>query len=341
MAKQAETEKKINGEMKRQTATIKNLIKGFALMIIFAFCSIQFIFAAPISELNQNTSQPRYYLIDTPEEEAFTFEEDDAPASSENLVGFYGVMNKVLIKRGWKKENLCSAGDALISRIVREYGSIFVVDEKVAAPPVCMFTNDEEVQAFQTKAGFVSAEIAGARIELQSAAMEALLAARTEAQALGLDITPRDGAEAGRRNYADTLRLWKSRFEPACDYWQKQGRLSEEQIAKLKSLPIKDQVSAVLILEKQGIYFNKFFNNSILYSVAAPGTSQHLSMLALDINEYRNAEVRRILENHGWFQTVRNDVPHFTFLGHKKDDLKKFGLREIETSTGKYWVPNV
>lgn len=86
---------------------------------------------------------------------------------------------------------------------------------------------------------------------------------------------------------------------------------------------------------------NRKFNNSILFSVAAPGASQHLSMLAFDINEYDNAKVREILERHGWFQTVRNDKPHFTFLGHRREDLSKLGLREIETRNGKYWIPNV
>ena len=106
-------------------------------------------------------------------------------------------------------------------------------------------------------------------------------------------------------------------------------------------MAVKEQVRAVLELEKQGIYFNKFFNNSILYSVAAPGASQHLSMLAFDVNEYRNPEVREILEKHGWFQTVRHDSPHFTFLGRPKEELSKLGLFEVQTYNGKFWVPNV
>lgn len=328
--------------MKRRTTATKNIINGFLLTMFFVACSLQTIFAATTSVLNSSTSATKNYLIDTPEEEAFTFDgNDDAAATTERSAGFYSILNTVLIKRGWKKENLCSAKDEVVSRVVREYGSIFIVHETVAAPPVCMFAGAEEVNAFQQKAGFVSAEINGTRIELQPAALEALQAARAEAQTLGLDITPRDGAEAARRNFADTLRLWKSRFEPACEHWKTEGRLTDEQIATLKSLPIKEQVAEVLKLERQGIYFNKFFNNSILFSVAPPGTSQHLSMLAFDVNEYANAQVREILARHGWFQTVRNDLPHFTFLGHKKDDLKKFGLREVETYTGKYWVPNV
>src|SRR5207237_580072 len=104
------------------------------------------------------------------------------------------------------------------------------------------------------------------------------LKAREKAQEKGLDITPRGGSEAARRSFEDTLRLWKSRFEPASEYWKNQGRLTEKQVETLKVLPIKEQVREVLELEKQKIFFNTRFDNSILYSVAAPGTSQHLSM---------------------------------------------------------------
>src|ERR671928_99789 len=76
----------------------------------------------------------------------------------------------------------------------------------------------------------------GARIELQPAAMDALLAAREEALKQGLDITPRGGTEAARRSFQDTLRLWDTRFLPALAYWSKRGRLSREQVAHLRSL---------------------------------------------------------------------------------------------------------
>ena len=63
----------------------------------------------------------------------------------------------------------------------------------------------------------------------------------------------------------------------------------------------------ILRLEKKKIYFAKDLNKSIIYSVAPPGTSQHLSMLAFDAVEYDNVRVREILALHGWFQTVDND----------------------------------
>src|SRR5207253_9908731 len=129
-------------------------------------------------------------------------------------------------------------------------------------------------------------------------AMDALQEARREAQGEGLDITPRGGTEAARRSYQDTVRLWDTRFLPALSYWMKRGRLTKEQVARLKSLPLTDQVREVLELEKEGIYFSKDLSKSILYSIAAPGSSQHIMMLALDVDQFTNERVRRILARH-------------------------------------------
>lgn len=263
------------------------------------------------------------------------------PTENAKLQSFQNALMQVLIKQNRKKDDLCNEKDAVASRILRDYGAIFLVVEAVLPPPVCIFSSSTDVEKFQKQIGIARTEIAGTNIELQPFAMEALLKAREEAQKIGLNITPRDGAIAGRRGFSETLRLWNSRFYPACDYWTKKGRLTVEQAANLKSLPIKDQVQAVLELEKQGIYFNSAFNASILYSVAAPGTSQHLALLAFDVVEYADEQVRDILAKHGWHRTVRNDQPHFTFLGHKESELPKFGLREIITPNGKFWIPNV
>ena len=137
---------------------------------------------------------------------------------------------------------------------------MFVAAGSVVPPPVCVFTNEDEVLAFQEQAGFQPSTIGDAVIELQPAAMEAFLAARAAAHEEGLDMTPRDGAEAGRRSYTDTVRLWNSRFLPALDYWQKLGRLTPEQTELLRNLPIAEQVQEVLELEKDGIFFSKDFS---------------------------------------------------------------------------------
>ena len=208
-------------------------------------------------------------------------------------------------------------------------------------PPVCVFTSDEQVLQFQERAGYITEMIGYDDVELQPEAMKQLLKAREEAQKENLDITPRDGAEAARRSYEDSLQLWNTRFEPGLTYWLAQGRLSEEQVARLKSLPLRQQIAEVLELEKSGIFFSKDLSKSILYSIAAPGTSQHIAMLAFDVNEFDNPRVREILAKHGWFQTVLSDLPHFTFLGLKEKDLPKHGLKQVEVDGQVFWIPNV
>jgi hypothetical protein len=252
---------------------------------------------------------------------------------------FNSVLDYTLNKRSMKKSDICDESNPVQKRILNEYGAVFLT---TAMPPsACMFTSSDQVVSFQNKVSAKKETIGGFPVELQADAMNALLKAIDEAKSQNLKITPRDGAEASKRAFDDTLRLWKSRFEPACEHWKKKGRLTDAQISKLKSLPINDQVKEVLELEKQGIYFNTFFNATILSSVAAPGTSQHLSMLAFDANEFENEKVRKIMGNHGWFRTVKGDAPHFTFLGVKEDELKNMGLQQVQTKDGEFWIPNV
>ncbi|HKO98626.1 MAG TPA: hypothetical protein VJU86_16630 [Pyrinomonadaceae bacterium] len=254
---------------------------------------------------------------------------------------FYEVLRKALKKRKTMVESICPPSDVVARRVLEDYGAIFIADKKVKIPPVCIFTSESQVEKFQDDADYITETIAGADIELQPEAMKALLKAREEAQKEGLDITPRDGPEAARRSYKDSLELWNTRFLPALDYWLEQGRLNEEQVEQLKKLPLHPQIAHVLELEKNGIFFSKDLSKSILYSIAAPGTSQHIAMLAFDVNEFLDLRVREILAKHGWFQTVLSDLPHFTFLGLKEKDLPKNGLKSVEVDGQVFWIPNV
>lgn len=239
------------------------------------------------------------------------------------------------------EEFKCGAG-GLARRLLEEYGAMYVAAESVRVPPVCVFSSEEEVEHFQASAGWRAETFGETIIELQPAAMEALLAARDEARRAGLSVTPRGGAEAARRSFADTLRLWNSRFLPALDYWCAGGRLTAERAARLCSLALPEQIAEVLELESEGIFFSKDFSRTILQSVAAPGASQHLAMLAFDAAEFLDPQVRRTLARHGWYQTVQNDRPHFTFLGHPEEDLPAHGLRRVEGADGQtYWIPNM
>jgi hypothetical protein len=254
---------------------------------------------------------------------------------------FYDVLRKALNKRKTNLENICPSSDSLSRRVLEEYGAMFLATEKVVPPPVCVFTSEEQVTKFQQDAGFSTEMIGGDQVELQPEAMKALLKAREEANKEGLDITPRDGEEAARRNYEDSVRLWNTRFLPALDHWVRKRRLTVEQGARLRALPLREQVAEVLELEKSEIFFSKDLSKSILYSVAAPGTSQHIAMLAFDVTEFQDPRVRAILAKHGWFQTVASDHPHFTFLGLKEQDLPKHGLKNVVADGQTFWIPNV
>jgi len=275
----------------------------------------------------------------TAEQMTATTKRDDK--NTQNAVPFYDALNKALKKRKVKLDVICSPSDPVSKRILEEYGAVFVANKKVLPPPVCVFTNEDQVTKFQDDAGYDVERIGFDDIELQPEAVKALRKAREEAQKEGLDITPRDGAEAARRNYEDSVRLWNSRFLPALDYWQSQGRLTSDQVARMKSLPLAQQVAEVLELEKTGVYFSKDLSKSILYSIAAPGTSQHIHMLAFDVNEFQNPRVREIMAKHGWFQTVLSDLPHFTYLGLKEKDLPKNGLRSVEVNGQVFCIPYV
>lgn len=264
------------------------------------------------------------------------------PLSSSQLTSpFYVALESALGDRGKKIEDICPADDHVARRVLHDYGAMFVGNKEILPPPACVFTSEQAVSEFQKAAGRAATTIGDGVIELQPAAMTGLLKARAAARAEGLDISPRDGAEAARRNYADTVRLWNSRFLPALDHWQEQGRLSQEQTETLRSLPMSEQVSEVLELEKDGIFFSKDFSKSVLYSIAAPGTSQHIAMLAFDANEFLDGRVREILAAHGWFQTVLSDLPHFTFLGLKEEELPSRGLKSMNVQGQKFWIPDV
>ena len=269
--------------------------------------------------------------------------DSDSPAARARFESspFYTAFNHALRRRGMRPAQVCDPADACSRRLLAEYGAMFVAADSVRVPPVCVFRDDEEVARFQELAGPSAADFGGVTIELQPAALDALLVARDEARASGLDITPRDGAEAARRNFSDTVRLWDSRVRPALEHWMGAGRVPVEQAERVRSLSFREQVACVLELESCGCFFSKDFSRSILRSVAAPGASQHLALVAFDAVEFADARVREILAGRGWFQTVRNDLPHFTYLGVRESELPSLGLKPVSDGGQVFWVPDL
>ncbi len=223
--------------------------------------------------------------------------------------------------------------------LLHEYGSVFIARNGAIPPSKVIFVDDKDVKSFQTSVVTSSRNVGGPRIQLQKAAMDALGDAMAEATAAGLSISAR-GVDSGARDYEQTVRLWKSRVEPGFRYWVAKGRVSKAEADRIQKLSAFEQVPEILNLEKSGIWFAKSLDKSIIYSVAPPGTSQHLAMLALDVAEFDDPRVRSILADHGWFQTVVSDLPHFTYIGVEESKLSAVGLRS-ETNAGRvFWVPD-
>ncbi len=229
--------------------------------------------------------------------------------------------------------------DTVGQKLLKEYGAVFVA-RGVIVPNKVSFRNELEVSKWQSSIESSRKNIAGFEIELQTAAMKNLQEAIREAEENNLSITPR-GADAAKRNYSETVGLWESRVSPGLAHWTKEGKLSETEAERIRDLSPFKQVSEIFKLESKGIFFSKDLSKTIIYSVAPPGTSQHLSLLALDINEHANELVRGILGAHYWFQTVVSDLPHFTFLGVAEDELSKLGLKRIVDAGRSFWIPNL
>lgn len=229
--------------------------------------------------------------------------------------------------------------DDVGARLLTEYGALFAA-RGVDVPDVVIFRDAAGVEAFQSSAPTGVATVGGIRIELQRPAMQALQGAVEEAAALGLTITPR-GEDAARRSYADTVALWKSRVEPALDHWTAEGAITAEDAERIRALAPYEQVDEVFALDERGIFFSKDLSKPIIYSVAPPGASQHLAMLALDVAEFDDVRVREILARHDWYQTVISDLPHFTYLGASEENLTHRGLKKVTNADRAFWVPDL
>lgn len=250
------------------------------------------------------------------------------------------VTNQKFIAALPKGFRLPDDSDAVGQRVLEDYGSMFVARGGVTVPPVLIFEDDAAVTRWQSSTQIARESFGGISVELQEAAMKALKDARAEAESASLSISPR-GTDAARRSYSDTVKLWQSRVNPGLQHWVKEGKLEKEEAARIRALSPREQVPEILRLEGDGLYFNTDFTKSILYSVAAPGTSQHLSLLAFDVKEFENPEVRAILARHGWYQTITSDLPHFTFLGTSESELPSLGLKKTTNSGRTFWVPQL
>jgi hypothetical protein len=228
-------------------------------------------------------------------------------------------------------------------RLFAEYGGIFITS--ATPPPTIIFRDAAEVESFQSSLNVRRAAIGDYEIALQSEAMDALIRAASEMNDREGQITAR-ADDSGGRTYDDTVRLWARNVTRGLDHWESEGRISAEHARAIRDLAPVEQIPIILDLEeREQLYFGTFLNRSILYSVAAPGASQHLSLLAFDVAEYKDETVEQVLNHHGWFRTVPNDLPHFTYLGLEQEALQTSGLKrvayEYDERSYSFWVPDL
>lgn len=234
--------------------------------------------------------------------------------------------------------SLPDPSNLVANRILKDYGAVLVAQGNVAHPPKVIFADEADCFSWQSHVITRRENLGGVLIELQAEAMHALLAAQKEAAGKKLQITAR-GTWAARRSYRDTEKIWLRRVKPGLIYWTRRKKLNANEATRIRRLAPARQVKEILQLEAKGLYFSKNYSKSVLYSGTAPGASQHISMLALDINENNSAAVRAILARHGWFQTIISDLPHFTYLGTTQNKLPALGLKKILKHKRIYWIP--
>ena len=134
-------------------------------------------------------------------------------------------------------------------------------------------------------------------------------------------------------------------------YLQKPAAAALNKAKELENIPLKSGYAGDCLrnFATNLRFWNKYANREILNQVKAgketkilglvapPGTSQHLWGLAIDLQILTPSQ-KQILNENGWFQTVVNDLPHWTYLGWREEDLPKFGLQQKIIQGIKYWI---
>jgi len=233
------------------------------------------------------------------------------------------------------------ASNKIARRVLAEYGAMFTASDKIKLPQVCIFSDEVSVRDFQAKLNVTEIDVNGSVIRLQAPAAKSMQTLLQAASALNVSVRPLDGAVAGGRDYADTKRIWLSRVDPALKYWSRRSRIIEEESASFGNLSMQDQIEKIINWEENGLLFGTSRAVSIFTSTAPPGTSQHISLIAFDVAPPVTSMVRTLFNANGWYQTVKGDVAHFTYLGVVESELPKRGLKPALHNGTLYWIPNI
>lgn len=183
--------------------------------------------------------------------------------------------------------------------LLRAYGAVFVnQSSEVRLPQKAILANEQETQAFQST--LTMAKVAGTHdCYLQQPAAAAFEQARSQVNIL---LKSGYGSSDCTRTFATNLRFW-------------QKYANNQTLEKVR----------------QGK------ETKILGLVAPPGTSQHLWGLAIDLHPLSQKQTQALNQN-GWFQTVENDTPHWTYIGLSEESLPLFGFHKKTVRGIIYWL---
>jgi hypothetical protein len=183
--------------------------------------------------------------------------------------------------------------------LLRAYGAVFVnQNPEIQLPQKVILATEQETQEFQSM--LIMEKVNNTNdCYLQQAAATALNRARSL-----MNIPLKSGYGGGdcTRTFATNLRFWR---KYANNQTLERVRQGEE--------------------------------TRILEIVAPPGSSQHLWGLAVDLFA-TSPQQRQALNENGWFQTVKNDQPHWTYLGLSVKDLARVGFKKKIIRGITYWL---
>jgi hypothetical protein len=183
--------------------------------------------------------------------------------------------------------------------LLRFYGAAFVNPQpEIKLPSTVIFANEQETNEFQTTLTMEKVDGTNDCYLQKSAALALNKARRLQ------NIPLKSGYGTGdcTRSFATNLRFWQK--------YTNNQTLEKVQQGK---------------------------ETAILGIVAPPGTSQHLWGLAIDLR-LSNDQQRHALNQNGWFQTVENDIPHWTYIGLSEEYLSQFGFENKVLRKISYWV---
>lgn len=183
--------------------------------------------------------------------------------------------------------------------LLRAYGAVFVDQEpEIKLPSKNIFANVEETREFQ--ATLTLGKVNNTRdCYLQQSAADALNRARSQ---ISIPLKSGYGEADCTRTFETNLRFWRK--------YANDKTLEKVQEGK---------------------------DIAILGLVAPPGASQHLWGLAIDLRVWNLAQ-KQALNQNGWYQTVENDTPHWTYLGQPQEKLIEFGFNNKIVRGITYWL---